>query len=75
MAEQPLLIYTAIPWVLLISLRLSNIGLLKPGIESSAMCLKFETKVSEHTKISKPLEATIRSCKFPYSPRIFEYKA
>ena len=35
------------------------------------MCLKFETKVSEHNKISKPLEATIRSCKFPCSPQIF----
>ena len=38
------------------------------------MCLKYETKVSEQSKISNPLEATIKSCKFPYSPQIFEYK-
>ena len=54
---------SAIPWALLISLHLKNTGLFKPGIDSSALCLKFETKASERNEISNPLEATIRSRK------------
>ena len=43
--------YTTILWALLISLHLKSIGLLKTGIDSSASCHKFDTKVSEHNKI------------------------